>query len=341
VASELGFRALATKGTSAGLESFRRYLLTGVMRGFEARAYTNYQRHSPNSNAFGFLDHPWTRARTPGVPRIACLGGSTTESGNEQSSDGSYPRLLERTLEQRTGRDFEVLNAGVSGWTSAEMLVAWFLTLQDFAPDVVVLHEGVNDIPPRELADFRSDYSHWRKPIQTRAASGLERWLVRGSDLYVYYRLRAGRAPDIRLVSTDLSGPKEPLMDEGKLPHETSLPFRRNIASIARSAQADGRLVLLMTMPSSASASVGEFWRYGIEENNRHLRELGAELGLVLVDAAQAFQARPELEQQFTDIVHLKPPGNQAKAELVADALASWIASLSQEGARPVPRARQ
>ena len=130
-------------------------------------------------------------------------------------------------------------------------------------------------------------------------------------------------------------------MKEGKLPHETSLAFRRNIASIARSARDDGRLVLLMTMPASPGANDGEFWRYGIEENNQHLRELSAELGLVLVDAAQAFQTRPELGEQFTDIVHLLPPGNQVKAELVANALSSWIASLSPEGARPVPRARQ
>ncbi len=339
VGSELGFRALAPKGTRAGLERFRNYLLTGVMRGFEARAYTNFQRRSPNSNSFGFLDHPWTRARTAGVPRIVCLGGSTTESGNELSSDGAYPRLLERTLEQRTGRDVEVLNAGISGWTSAEMLVAWFLILQDFAPDVVVLHEGVNDVLPRFLADFQPDYSHWRRPIQTQATRGLERWLVRWSSLYVYLRFRGGGAPDILEASTDSSGPKEPLVAEGKLPHETSLVFRRNIASLARAGQADGRQVVLMTLPTSPSAEVAESWRYGIEENNQHLRELCAEHGFLLVDAAQAFRAHAELDEQFLDLVHLQVAGNQFKAELVAAALSDWLAGLSPEGARPTVEA--
>lgn len=340
VGGELGFRALVPEAR-AGLEGFRRYLLTGVMRGYEARAYTNFQRSATNSNSFGFLDSPWTRARTAGVPRIVCLGSSTTEGGNPLGIQGSYPHLLERTLEARTGRDFEVLNAGISGWTSAEMLVAWFLTLQDFAPDVVVLHAAVNDLPPRFLSDFRADYSHWRKPIQTRTVHGLEAWLVRWSNLYVYYRLRGGRAPDIEAVSTDSSGPKVPELAEGRLPHETSLSFRRNIAAIARAARADGRQVVLMTMPTSPRADVLPFWRHGIEENNQHLCELCSEHGCLLVDAAQAFRSRPELNEQFIDLVHLQAPGNQAKAELVAEALSSWISSLSTEDARPPVKTRR
>jgi hypothetical protein len=111
--AEAGFRALGPAEAREPLASLRNYLLTGR-----------------------------TRARTSGVPRVACLGGSTTEGGNPQGRGGSYPPLLEVALEERTGRDFEVLNAGISSWTTNEMLVAWFLTIQDFQPDLVVLHEA-------------------------------------------------------------------------------------------------------------------------------------------------------------------------------------------------------
>jgi lysophospholipase L1-like esterase len=90
-----------------------------------------------------------------------------------------------------------------------------------------------------------------------------------------------------------------------------------------------------MTMPTSPTAAIDAFWRYGIAENNQHLRELCAELGVRLADAERAFAARPELSGQFLDLVHVQPPGNQAKAELVADALADWLGSLSKEDARP------
>jgi len=334
---ELGFRALGPASVEEPVENLRQYLLTGRPRGYEPRAYTVYQRpkNAAYANAFGFSDGPWTRARTPGVPRIVCLGGSTTEGGNPQGRNGAYPRLLERELEKRTGRDFEVLNAGISGWTSAEMLITWFLTIQDFQPDVVVLHEAVNDLEPRFLAGFQPDYSHWRLPMETHPVTGLERVLVRVSKLYVYMQLRGGKAPEILDVTTDRSGPKEPLLAEGRLPHETSLAFRRNILSIARSARDDGREVVLMTLPTNPSIRIDAFWRYGVAENNRHLRELCAENGFRLVDADAAFAARRELDAAFLDLVHLGPAGNQAKAELVADALADWIARLSPEDARP------
>jgi lysophospholipase L1-like esterase len=124
-------------------------------------------------------------------------------------------------------------------------------------------------------------------------------------------------------------------MQEGKLPPATSLPFRRNIENIARDAHADGRVVVLMTLPVCTAVNYGKFWNYGIDENNQHLRDLCAEHGYLLADAAKAFEARPELQSEFIDMVHLKPAGNRAKAEVVADALADWAAHLSPEGARP------
>ncbi len=338
VLAEVVFRLRTSAKQELALENFRQHLLSGELREYEARAYTVFQRprSMPSCNSLGFRGDEWPRTPTPGIPRILCLGGSTTEGGNPAGLQGSYPYLLERELERRAGRDFEVLNAGISGWTTAEMLVSWFLTLQSLAPDVLVLHEAVNDLEPRFLADFEPDYSHWRRPIQIHPARGVERWLVAWSRLYVYLRLRGGRANDILAVSTDRSGPVEPLLSAGKLPHETSLPFRRNLASIALSARAAGATVVLMTLPTGP-AQVGEFWRYGIAENNQHLRELCAEHDLVLVDAARAFEARADMVPHFTDVVHLEVPGNQFKAELVADALADWIAALPARGARPAP----
>jgi lysophospholipase L1-like esterase len=340
--TELGFRVLVPAADEQPIENLRHYLLSGRPRGYEPRAYTVYQRprNTESVNANGFGDRPWTRARTPGVPRIACLGGSTTAGGNAQGRRATYPFQLELVLEQRTGRDFEVMNAGIAGWTSAEMLVAWFLTIQDFQPDVVVLHEAVNDLEPRFLAGFEPDYSHWRRPMQTHPATGLERALVRVSDLYLHLQLRSGRAPEILDVTSDRSAPKEPMTAEGKLPYATSLAFRRNILSIARSARDDGREVVLMTLPMSPTVNYGAFWRYGIAQNNRHLRELASEHELRLADADRAFEARPELAAEFTDSVHLQSAGNLAKAELVADALADWVTGLAPEGARP-PNSRE
>jgi len=336
VGAELGFRMLSPR---TALANKRLYLLTGVLTEYEPRAYTNFQRprNTKSTNALGFSDVAWSTGKTPGVPRILCLGGSTTESGNGKGRLVAYPYLLELVLEERTGRDFEVMNAGISGWTTAEMLVSWFLTLRDFDPDVLVLHEAVNDVEPRFLANFQPDYSHWRRPIQPHPVGTLESLLVRCSDLYVFLRLRAGYETNIMNL-TSKPGPREPLMSENRLPFRTSVAFRRNIASIARDARADGHQVLLMTLPTGPEADTYPTWCCGIEQNNKHLRYLAEKQGYLLADAALAFQARPELQEHFIDLVHLDPEGNQAKAELIADALQGWLAQLSPEGARSPKR---
>ncbi len=336
---EVGFRLLEpSMGVDRGrIRDYRHFLVHGGLRVFEPRAHTVYQRprSTPCFNSLGFRDREWSLAKTPGVPRILCLGSSTTEGGNASGLRGSYPFLLERTLESRTGRDFEVLNAGIGGWTSAEELVAWFLTLQDYAPDLVVLHEGVNDLQPRFRADFRPDYSHWRRPIGGSTAGWIERFVASWSDLYLHVLLERGKVPDIFAVSTSAPRRLEPLMKQGKLPPETARPFRRNVASIAASARSAGAEIALMTMPLKAHQMAGDFWESGAAQHNQHLRELAAEEGCLLVDAAAAFAARPELQAEFLDIVHLTPQGNAVKARLVAEVLCErWIPGLPAEGAR-------
>lgn len=217
---ELGFRVLAAPlGIDrAGHEEYRRFLLDGHLGIYEPRPHTVYQhlRGGRDFNSLGFADSEWSVEREPGEARILCLGGSTTEGGNAAGRRGSYPYLLERLLEERTGRAFQVMNAGMSGWTTAEMLTSWFLCLQDFAPDVVVLHEGVNDLEPRFRPDFRADYTHWRRPFVDPRVRGLERLLVR-SELYLFTRFRGagvrcarassrGSSPRLRPRSCATSG---------------------------------------------------------------------------------------------------------------------------------------
>jgi lysophospholipase L1-like esterase len=329
LASELGFRLLAPRlGVDrARLDDYRSLLLHGRLKNFEPRAHTIFGRM--HANSYGFADREWRVQKKPGVPRILCVGESTTE--------GSYPQELEALLQTSTGRDFEVLNAGVSGWCSAEMLVAWFLTLQDFAPDVLVFHGGVNDVHPRLRADFRPDYSHWRTSLRVEQACGIERWIAGVSDLYVQLRLRKVGELDIGTLTSTTPAQIEPLVKENRLPPETARPFRRNVACIADSARALGARVVFMTMPVQPTFSRGEVWLYGIDEHNRILIELAREHGDLLVDAARAFdERRDELGPTFKDIVHLTPEGNRVKAELVAQALQEdWVPTLPTEGSRP------
>ena len=76
------------------------------------------------------------------IPKIVAFGDSIT-AGLGVASNESYPAQLAKRLQER-GFQFEVINAGVSGETSAGGVrrVEWILKSQ---PTVVILELGVND----------------------------------------------------------------------------------------------------------------------------------------------------------------------------------------------------
>jgi len=335
--AELGFRLVSprNRGVAWHLDSARAFYRSGLMSEYERNPYTIFQRTRGQDgiNGRGFNDWGWSLKKTPGVPRVLCMGASTTEGGNAQGRNASYPTQLERVLEARTGRDFEVMNAGISGWSTAEGLMAWFLMLKDYQPDLVIIQFAVNDVNPRRRADFRRDYTHWRTQVP-RVRAGMLESLLLYSDLYVFLRMRRQETPDMMRLST-LWSEDEPLIHEGRLPHETSLPYRRNIRSIAADARAGGSVVALLTMPINP-AFASEEWSYGVREHNQHLRELAAENDYLLIDCYRAFEARPELLPEFLDLVHLSSAGNQVKADTAAEVLLErWVPTLATQGARP------
>jgi acyl-CoA thioesterase-1 len=83
-------------------------------------------------------------ARAPGAPiKVLCLGDSLTE-GYGLAEDEAYPALLEQRL-HRAGRDeVRVINAGISGSTSASGVARLRWQLRGH-PQILVLALGAND----------------------------------------------------------------------------------------------------------------------------------------------------------------------------------------------------
>jgi len=114
------------------------------------------------------------------VLRILCIGDSVTFGFNVDQPD-TYPRQLEDMLVRRhPGHRFEVVNAGVSGWSWLQGLR--FLELRGLAlrPDIVVIGHGSND-------------QIWRARVTDE-----ERLFLRSGPL-----ARAGRALARRLVDSN------------------------------------------------------------------------------------------------------------------------------------------
>lgn len=104
----------------------------------------NYQSENFSTNSFGFRSAEVETPKPPGLFRILCIGGSTTEEGADNAS--TYPALLEARLRQSfPQQSLEVINAGMPGMTSHGHL----LRLPDYLrlePNLVLIHIGVNDL---------------------------------------------------------------------------------------------------------------------------------------------------------------------------------------------------
>src|SRR5260221_3443784 len=83
-------------------------------------------------NALGFRGKETTWEKPPGVFRIVTLGGSSVYGQSESCDDAVWSARLAKILaEERPGARIEVINGGVSGYTSYEMLIELELKVMD------------------------------------------------------------------------------------------------------------------------------------------------------------------------------------------------------------------
>lgn len=93
--------------------------------------------------------------------KVACVGNSVTYGyGHKTPSETSYPTRLQQML----GEGYEVRNFGHSGATLLSKGHRPYINLPeykaalDFAPDIVIIHLGLNDTDPRNWPNYRDDF---------------------------------------------------------------------------------------------------------------------------------------------------------------------------------------
>jgi acyl-CoA thioesterase-1 len=124
-------------------------------------------------------------APAPAQERVIVAFGDSLTAGLGVPADQTYPALLGERL-RREGFDYKVVNAGVSGDTTAGGLrrVDWALRLK---PEIVILELGVNDaLRGQSLAAVRANLDQLVARFQAAGA----RVLVAGMRLPPNYGTR-------------------------------------------------------------------------------------------------------------------------------------------------------
>jgi lysophospholipase L1-like esterase len=290
--------------------------------------------HTTKENAYfnrqGFRTPRPIGAKATGEYRIIALGGSTTE--DIWNSEGiHWPLIAECHLRRKGRHDVRVLNAGMSGYSTAHLLVRLGFDLVQYRPDMILVMENINDLTVNYTASLRG------KPLDANYLVKYGEKAYTGArseeDVVISRLLRAVRArmPGVR----DDSAATWASQDVGT----GRALFQRNLRSIAAVARAHGITPVLVTQPAAASDSLYTFTEQGFRRGlpqvgplppdrmafmrdfdsyNEAAISVAAESSIPVVPMHRLMRSEDEY---FVDVVHYSSRGSRLFGETVAEAL--------------------
>jgi len=338
VLAEVGLRVLNSAGVASGLfkvlgkakPPLDTQELPGMYYAHPYSAYAlkpGYERGNfERINELGFRGDEITAKKPEGVYRVVAIGGSTT-FGVYLPWQQSYPYYLQQVLRERLGTDaVEVINAGMTGSTTAESLHRLFTQILPIEPDMVIIYHGYNDLFPRVFDNYQEDYYHWRKSDPNNPPGMTRFYLWRlalralnptsfheNYDLqrYIWKTENLPESDTERLVNFDDS---------------SNAAFTRNLDYMITTLKAKN------IQPVLASFAIypdiwhwndyfpAYVWEEGIRQNNVTITALAEQYELPLVPFAEAVTGA-RYRDLYNDSIHMTSEGNVLKANVFADML--------------------
>jgi lysophospholipase L1-like esterase len=262
------------------------------------------------------------------VYRIVALGGSSTYDVRIEDNDKTFTAQLEKLLKDQYGfQNVEVINAGVPGYNSWEILSNLEYRVLDLDPDLVIIYENTNDVHARlvEPSSYRGDDSGRRQtwqipPIPLWEHSAFLRVLSRMMNF-----TRQISIDDFVSSPTYLSWPYEyRLIDNGVDPSEIlkenpPIYLRRNLENMIAIAREHDVEIMFATWAYSKylnDYASKESYQQGFEENNQVIKDTANNHHIPLFDFARVM---PQDAKYWADGRHSNETGALLKADLFAE----------------------
>ncbi len=168
---------------------------------YQAHPYIGYCK-SPNiknskfpSNDKGFAGKKnFSSQKKENVTRIMVCGGSTVEQNDIDQTEPfdeyiTWPQVLENELNNKKGKNFEIINAGCAGYTILESTVHMLTKGIHYKPDYAILYTNINDAwDIQAIKEFKEDYTHARRhPNFPKLTWRLPSWLPDLRFFFLYH----------------------------------------------------------------------------------------------------------------------------------------------------------
>jgi lysophospholipase L1-like esterase len=264
------------------------------------------------------------------APRIVTIGDSCTFGMAESSS---YPRMLEASLRQQ-GIITEVVNAGVEGYTSADVVIE-LGRLKALQPEVATIYLGWNGFFNEEQVFGHPALATWR--------------LIRGAARGLRTRFES---PKARALEAYTKPKHADAQARGLTRLDGFVPeFLPEIRHIVREMQSSGSRVVLLTLPglyevdrqpTEYMLKIGHLPTYTdnpyvlaklTSRLNELLRQMAREESADVIDlelwSRTALNPR---ERYFFDSVHLTDEGQEMLGRYLASQFPKFLAARRHPG---------
>jgi lysophospholipase L1-like esterase len=288
----------------------------------------NYRKGRTFHNSLGYRNNDFPLEKPTGVYRIVALGGSSTYDIRIEDNDKTFTAQLEKLLKDKYGyKNIQVINAGVPGYNSWEILTNLEFRVLDLDPDLVIIYEGTNDVHARlvEPSSYRGDDSGRRQtwqvpPVALWEQSAFLRVLSRTMNF-----TRQVSVDDFVSSPTYLSWPYEyRLSEDGVDPIEIlkenpPVYLRRNLENMIAIAREHGVEIMFATWaysPYLNDYASKSSYQQGFEENNQVTKDVATSHHILLFDFAKVMS---QDTKYWADGRHSNETGALLKADLLAE----------------------
>ncbi|MFH2137408.1 MAG: SGNH/GDSL hydrolase family protein [Candidatus Omnitrophota bacterium] len=287
---------------------------------FIAHPFTAYAANPKHydHNAQGFrAEKNILYAADPDSIKIVCLGGSSTY-GTRVFKEDSYPRQLEKVLSGYSDKKVNVINAGLPGYSTANIISLLSLKIIDLNPDIIIFYVGFNDAWNRLVfSGFKNDYTHaqqsWKlaKPSFWRKSRLLE--VI--ADLLGYPPIKD---PHIHSVAWK----KKTGNPENNLRNSSAEAFKRNLRTLIGIARTHGVIPILVTQATDFKdypvQTYNNEWIRAMQEHTEITKQVANEMSVDLIDINSLMIDQKEY---FADVLHMNIKGNRKRAQIIAEYL--------------------
>lgn len=253
-----------------------------------------------------------------GITRIIIMGDSVTFGIAPE--DCPYAAQLQKLFDEKYPNRFEVINAGVEGYSSEHVLKRLKYDILQYKPDIITIYVGWNDLYSIDPLN----------PLNYRKMSGLANFL---NNFYIY---KGGRKFIFLVLKPKIEKflPRDINSDDVET-YQSFEPeiYKNNLREIIKTCQDNNIKVILLNLASILSDEMSPeaikkvhypYFSSDIEKlkilqqnYNNVIKRISQEKNVSLVDINEAINQMPDKENLFFDTMHPYCSGNTVIAQTI------------------------